>query len=162
MKRWLPHPALSLGLLACWLILNQSMSPGQILLGSVLSVAIGLLFDRLRPPELKVRKPLLLAKLMGKVSADILRSNIAVASIILGGRWRSMNSGFVEVPLELTDRYALAFLACVITSTPGTIWVRYDPDKQILLIHVFDLIDETEWIRTINDRYQRPLLEVFG
>ncbi len=162
MTRWLPHPAMSIGLLLCWLILNQSVSPGQILLGSILGVTIALLFDRLRPPEFKVRRPAILLRLLGRVTLDILRSNIAVAAIILGGRWRSVNSGFVEVPLQVTNRYALALLACIVTSTPGTIWVRYDPEAQILLIHVFDLVDETVWIHTINERYQRPLMEAFG
>jgi multicomponent K+:H+ antiporter subunit E len=30
-----------------------------------------------------------------------------------------------------------------------------------LTIHVLDLIDEREWIRTIKNRYERRLLEIF-
>ena len=92
---------------------------------------------------------------------DIVRSNIAVARIIVSGRSRAVTSGFVAVPLRLTDRYGLAVLACIITSTPGTIWVSYDSGHGILLIHVLDLVDEAAWIRTIGDRYERLLLEVF-
>ena len=29
------------------------------------------------------------------------------------------------------------------------------------MIHVLDLVDESEWIRTIKDRYERRLLEIF-
>ena len=29
------------------------------------------------------------------------------------------------------------------------------------MIHVLDLIDESEWVRTIKGRYERLLLEIF-
>jgi len=31
-----------------------------------------------------------------------------------------------------------------------------------LTIHVLDLVDETEWVRTIKGRYERLLLEIFA
>jgi multicomponent K+:H+ antiporter subunit E len=79
---------------------------------------------------------------------------------VLSRRDRSV-SGFVEIPLELTDPYGLAALACIITSTPGTVWVRHDPEERRLLIHVLDVVDEEGWIRSIQQRYERPLLEIF-
>ena len=62
---------------------------------------------------------------------------------------------------ELTNEYGLAILACIITSTPGTIWMSYEPKQRVLLIHVFDLVDEATWIRMIAERYERPLREIF-
>lgn len=53
-------------------------------------------------------------------------------------------------------------LACIITSTPGTAWARYDSARGVLTIHVLDLIDEQAWLRTIKDRYERRLREIFG
>ena len=40
-----------------------------------------------------------------------MRSNIAVARIILGPRARSETSGFLDIPLELRAPYGLAVLA---------------------------------------------------
>ena len=82
-------------------------------------------------------------------------------SRIILARNRSLNSGFVAIPLDLTDRHGLAVLACIITSTPGTIWVSYDSSANILLIHVLDLADEQVWIDTIKQRYERLLLGIF-
>ena len=96
------------------------------------------------------------------VLADIVRSNIAVARIILGRAGRKRSSGFVNIPLELRDPYGLTVLACIVTSTPGTLWVDFDPSRGVLTIHVLDLVDETEWTRTIKDRYEKPLLEIFA
>ena len=67
----------------------------------------------------------------------------------------------MNIPLDLRDPYGLAVLACIITSTPGTLWVSFDSAKGMLMIHVLDLVDENEWIRTIKGRYERLLLEIF-
>jgi multicomponent K+:H+ antiporter subunit E len=96
------------------------------------------------------------------VLIDILRSNIAVARIIVGLEPRRWTSGFVKIPLELRDPYGLTALACIITSTPGTVWVDFDPANGTLTIHVLDLVDETEWVRMIKGRYERLLLEIFA
>lgn len=162
MRRWLPYPTLTLFALATWLILNQSLAPGHLLLGAGLGLALGIGFRRLQPPPLRIRRRGLLLRLVLRVIGDIVRSNLALLRIIIGGRSRSVTSGFVSIPLDLTDPYGLVVLACIITATPGTIWMSYEPRERILLIHVFDLIDETEWIRTITDRYARPLQEIFA
>lgn len=161
-KRWLPYPTLSLFILVTWLILNQSLALGHLLLGAVLGVALGLGFGQLQPPPLRIRRPRMLLGLTARVAADIVRSNLALCRIILGGDARKATSGFVMIPLELTNPYGLAVLACIITATPGTIWMSYESQDRVLLIHVFDLVDETEWIRTITDRYARPLQEIFA
>jgi multicomponent K+:H+ antiporter subunit E len=67
----------------------------------------------------------------------------------------------VNIPLDIRNPHALALLACIITSTPGTLWVSFDEQKGLLMIHVLDLIDEGEWIRTVKGRYERHLLEIF-
>lgn len=159
-RRWLPYPLLSSLLLLIWLVLNQSMAPGSILLGTLLGVALGKVFGLLHPPKAHIRNYPLLGWLLLLVVLDIVRSNIAVARLILRHRIEA-RSGFVAIPLSLTDRYGLAVLACIITSTPGTIWVSYDSNRSILLIHVLDLVDEQTWIDSIKQRYERPLLEIF-
>jgi len=159
-RRWLPHPLLSALLLLIWLLFGQSLSPGSILLGALLGMGLGRLFALLQPPRVRLRHAHLFVGLFARVMLDIVRSNLAVARIVLR-RERRMHSGFVSVPLQLDDRHGLVVLACIITSTPGTIWVSHDPDTKRLLIHVLDLVDPQSWIDTIKQRYERPLLEIF-
>lgn len=162
MKGWLPYPSLTALLLAIWLLLNQSLAAGDIVMGAVLALAIAKFLERLELPRMRMRRPQRLAALAGRVAVDVVRSNFAVARIIVAPRGREVTSGFVAVPLELTDRYGLAILACIITSTPGTLWVSHDRAGGVLLIHVLDLIDEAQWIANIKRRYEKPLLEVFA
>ncbi|MDD3836724.1 MAG: Na+/H+ antiporter subunit E [Phenylobacterium sp.] len=161
MRRWLPHPTMSFVVLGVWLVLNQSLAVGNLLLGAFLGIGLGAAFGRLQPPPLRIRNRRIMAKLFVTVVGDVIRSNLALVRIILGGRTSKLTSGFVAIPLKLTDPYGLAVLACIITATPGTIWVSYRSAQGVLLIHVFDLIDEGEWIATITQRYERPLREIF-
>ena len=95
------------------------------------------------------------------VLVEVVRSNNAVARVILAPGRRELKSGFVHVPLDMRDPYGLTALACIVTATPGTVWVEYDSAKGTMLLHVLDLIDEEEWVRIIKDRYERRLMEIF-
>ena len=161
MTRLLPFPIASASLLALWLLLNQSLSPGHILLGGAVALFGGWALSALDPPRARPRRLGLLFRLAVLVVADIVRSNVAVAGIILDFE-RRRSPGFVEIPLELRDPYGLAMLACIITSTPGTLWVDFNEASGTLTIHVLDLVDKTEWVRTIKSRYERLLLEIFA
>lgn len=158
--RLLPYPLLSAVLALVWMVLNQSTSPATMLLGAVLGIVLARAYGVLQPPMARVRKPWSALRLLGRVVVDIARSNLAVARLILAGR-REINSGFVSIPLVLTDRHGLAVLACIITSTPGTVWVSYDARGGVLLIHVLDLVNDDAWIQTIQRRYESLLLEIF-
>lgn len=160
--RVLPYPIASTGLLGFWLLLNQSLSLGQFLLGAGVGLVGGWALAALELPKLRLRRPLTILRLAATVFTDIVKSNIAVAKIILGFGSKERGPGFVEIPLELRDPYGLAALACIITSTPGTLWVKFDEPTGTLTIHVLDLVDRSEWIRTIKARYERPLLEIFA
>jgi len=158
----LPFPIVTAGLLGLWLLLNQSLSSGHILLGGVIGVVGGWSLERLALPKVRLRRPGTICRLAASVLKDIVLSNIAVARIVLGLRQRGWVSGFVEIPLELRDPYGLAALAFIITSTPGTLWADFDATDGVLTIHVLDLVDRSEWIRTIKERYEQPLLEIFA
>jgi len=88
-------------------------------------------------------------------------SNFAVARIVLGLGSRNRVAGFLSLPLELRHPAGLAVIACIITATPGTSWVRYDRETNAVTIHVLDLADEQAWIRVFKERYERRLLEIF-
>lgn len=160
MMALMPYPILSAFLLGMWLLLNQSLSPGHLLFGSIVGVAGGLAISTLQIPTGRVKKPASIVRLAFIVLVDIVRSNIAVTRIILAPA-RKASSGFVTIPLDLRNHYGLAILACIITSTPGTVWVNFDSTRSLLLIHVLDLVDEATWLDLIKNRYERLLMEIF-
>jgi multicomponent K+:H+ antiporter subunit E len=161
MSRLLPHPLLTLVLLLIWLMLTR-FSLGHVLLGGAIAILASQALASLHPEGPRLRRWDKIARLAGVVFADILRSNAAVASLILThGRHGRRRSGFLDVPLDLRDRNGLAWLAVIITATPGTAWIEYDAGSDMLLIHVFDLVDEDGWRFLIKNRYESLLLEIF-
>ncbi|ARO88221.1 Na+/H+ antiporter subunit E [Nitrosospira lacus] len=161
MKRWPSLTLFTVMLLALWFLLNDTLAPGQLLLGLLLTVAITLGTAVMRPLRARPHHLLVAARLIFVVLLDIARSNIAVAGVILGSAKRRSNSGFMKIPIDLRDPYGLAALACIITATPGTVWAGLSADGSDLTLHVLDLQDEETWIRTIKHRYERPLMEIF-
>lgn len=157
----LPYPLLTASLLAMWLLLN-GVSLGHVVLGTAIAVAASNVTAALQPAKPRLRRWHLLPRLVMIVLADIWRSNVAVARLILRADQSRRHSGFVVVPLELRDPTGLAILSCIVTSTPGTAWVEYDSGNNKLLLHVFDLVDEAHWIDLIKHRYERLLLEIFA
>ncbi len=109
----------------------------------------------------RYRRPLTVFKLAAVVLLDIVRSNLAVAAIVVRPGTRGRVAGFVDIPLDTRHPMALAALACIITATPGTTWAKYDSLANVVTIHVLDLVDGPAWVRTIKNRYVAKLKEVF-
>ncbi|MBS7540989.1 Na+/H+ antiporter subunit E [Ancylobacter lacus] len=156
-----PFPRLFLALWALWLLLNQSLSTGQLLLGAVVAYGAAWAMAALDPPAARPKAPRAVLLLLGRVLVDVVRSNIAVGRIILGRGRRDRATGLMTVHLDLTDRYGLAVLSIILTATPGTLWLNHDPARNELLLHVLDFVDEGEWTDIIKNRYERLLIEIF-
>lgn len=149
-------------LLVLWLLLNQSAGAADVLIGAAVALGGTLAYARLRSPGKRIRaRAWTIAELIALVLADIVRSNFAVARIVLGLHRARRTAGFLTMPLEVRDPRALAAMACIITATPGTSWARYDRTRNLLTIHVLDLVEEEAWIRLFKQRYERKLMEIF-
>jgi multicomponent K+:H+ antiporter subunit E len=159
-KRWFPAPLLSALLLVVWLLLNNTLDPAQIVLGALLAIVVPRFTDRLRPERPRIRKPLVIARLGLVVLWDIVLSNIEVARRILGPE-EAIKPAFVWMPLELTDPHAIVSLAGIITMTPGTLSAELSPDRRHLLVHAFNVDDESALIAQMKARYEAPLKEIF-
>jgi len=150
---------LPLCLLALWLLLNQSLSAGHIVLGLGLAVGLAWASTRLRPLASRPRGVWRLGRLVPRLLVDVVKSNAMVARLI----WRpgrELSPGFITVPLRLRDPHGLALLACCLTYTPGTVVVDVRRGHSVTL-HILDLQNEAVWISMIQARYERILLEVF-
>lgn len=161
MKRLLPAPWLSLALWVLWLVLNLSLSVGNLLLGALLAFLAPLLMAPLRPLPIRIRRPGVMLRLFLRVGYDVLVSNLEVAWGVLNARRQPPRSRFIKIPLDLRDANGLAALSMITTVVPGTIWSELALDRSLLLLHVFDLDDEQRFIEHFKQSYERPLMEIF-
>jgi multicomponent K+:H+ antiporter subunit E len=162
MKRWLPFPLLWTVLVAMWLVLYQTLDAANLVLAALVALAAVHALAALQSPQTRLRKPLAVAELLLLVFGDIVRSNVAVAWIVLRPGAGRRNAEFAEIPLTLRNPVGLAALACIVTSTPGTAWAGYDTQTGVMTLHVLDLVDAEHWVSTIKTRYERRLIAIFG
>ena len=161
MKTLLPAPLLSLVLWVLWLLLNHSSSLGHLTMGGLLAWVIPLLTRGLRPLPVRVRRPVCIVRLGVRVVFDALLSNLAVLRcLLLAHRYRPL-SGFVSIPLQLSDPNALAALAVIVSLTPGTVWAEIALDRSQLMLHVLDMTDPQRIVDHVKLHYEGPLLEIF-
>ena len=114
--RLIPFPLLTLSLLAMWILLT-GFSPGHIVFGAVIAVMVSRTMLSLRPERPTVRIGRAAMQLAAIVLVDIVRSNIAVAKIILL-RPQERRSAFIELPTALRSPDALAALAETLEGKP--------------------------------------------
>ena len=160
--RWLPHPLLSLSLVVLWLLLQNDVSAGHVVLGAVLGVLIPLVTAPFWPNRPTIRRPLVAVRFVLVVLWDIVVANVVVAQLILFRRPESLTPHFLVIPLDTRSAYAITVLAGTITMTPGTLSADVDREHRHLLVHSVDTGDPEEAIRTIKRRYEAPLREIFG
>ncbi|RDJ07909.1 Na+/H+ antiporter subunit E [Rhizobium grahamii] len=155
-----PYPVLTVCLVLMWLLLN-GFSIGQLVLGILVAVFASWGMASLRTEKPALVKWYLLPKLFFRVLVDIVKSNLSVSWIILR-RGRRHDPGFLTIELEVRNRFALALLAIILTSTPGSAWLEYDSNDNTVLLHVLDIQNEAVWRDTVKNRYEKLLMEIFA
>lgn len=159
-SRWLPHPALSVLLALLWLLVNNTLGAGHVVLGAFLGWSLPLLLRGYLIHVPAVRKPVLLCRFVLMVLHDIAVANLNVARLVLGPRSR-LNPAFVEVPMAIEDPFVLAVLTSIVSLTPGTVSAGLSSDHRTLLLHALDASDVDALAHEVKTRYEAPLLEIF-
>lgn len=160
MKTIFPHPILSFVLWLIWLLLNNTFAAGHMLLGAVLATVLPLMTLSFWPDNIRIQHPLSLFKFILIVIWDILLANIEVARLILGKN-SSLESKFIEIPLEIQQPISISLLANTISLTPGTVSCDVSEDKKTLIVHALHSPEPSQTIAEIKQRYEQPLKKVF-
>lgn len=160
MNRLFPAPYLSLAMCGLWLLLTQSLNPGNLLIAAVIGVVGPIWSAPLRPSPARLNRLPVALRLTLLVGYDVIRSNFEVAWI---GTFRrgGPRSAFVRIPLEMRDANGLAALAIITTVIPGTVWSELAMDRSAMLLHVFDVDDVDDYVARFKARYEVPLMEIF-
>ena len=160
LRRLLPAPGLSCIVVVFWLLMSDSFTLGQLLLGMLLGVVVPLFAARLDREFARIGTLRPVPKLLCVVLWDILLSNLRVAAQVLGPE-KKLTPGFVWMPLDIGNIHGIAALTSFITLTPGTVSTALSDDRRYLLIHVLHLTDADALIAEIKRRYEAPLMEIF-
>ncbi len=160
MRRLVPHPGLSVLLLITWVLAFQAVDVGTLLLGTLVALLIPRFTARFWPESPSRVRLGPLARLLAVLVLDILIANIKVAVLIVGPT-RRLRPGFLVVPVELREPFAITLFANIISLTPGTVSSNLSGDRRALLVHSLDVDDPDVAVQIMKHRYERPLREVF-
>ncbi|MBX4335983.1 Na+/H+ antiporter subunit E [Bartonella raoultii] len=161
MSSFCPFPFFSMAIVFMWLTLN-GFSFGQLLLGIIIALFSGWVMRFLEPEKITIKSWRAVFCLIFRVFIDSITSNLSVACFILTKKAQRQQSGFIVVPLLLKNRTALAVLACILSVTPGTVWIAYNRKNNELLLHVLNFKNEYNYQKLIKQRYEQLLLEIFS
>jgi len=159
-RRWLPHPVTSAVLFVVWLLLNHTLAAGHIVLGAALGLFIPLFTRRFFPEPVYLTRVGTMLRFLIVVLWDIVAASFTVARLSLGPLSK-LRPRFVRIPVALADDFALTALTSTISLTPGTVSAEIAPDREHILIHALDVDDEAALVRTIKERYEAPIKEIF-
>jgi len=157
--RRLAHPWLSGLLAASWLLLQHSLAPVHLLSAALIGAIVPRLLHRFLPAAPRIRWGLAL-RLVGVVLRDIVVANITVARLVLGPVAR-LQPAWITVPLTLTHPTAIALLASIITTTPGTVSCAIDEERHFIWVHALHCTDPAGMVADIQARYEQPLMAIF-
>ena len=161
MTRLLPHPALSVLLVAMWMVMVGDLTFGTLFLGLVIGVAVPLFTAPWWPGRPKLRYRFVPAYL-GVVVWDIVVANFQVAGLILFKPNRDLRPAWLTIPLELTSPEAITVFAGTISLTPGTVSCDISACGTYLLVHALHAPDPAAEVRTIKARYEVRLMRIFA
>lgn len=164
LKPLLGDPLAVLSLTLLWLLLQGSLAASQVLLGLILASAITAASGRFWAGRQQPRRPLLIALYLWRAAVDVVIANLRIAALILTPS-RHPQPAFVELPVALTEPFALYILATTISLSPGSLSADLSEDRQVLLLHLLDApepADAAIECAKIKNRYERLLLEVFS
>jgi multicomponent K+:H+ antiporter subunit E len=159
-RRWLAHPWLSIVIAACWLLLQGSLAPVHWLWAAAIGLVTPWLAHDFIGPASRVRAGTIV-RLALRVLLDIVVANMAVARLVLDPT-RQPRPAWLRVRHGLDDARAVALLATIITTTPGTVSCVVEEARGEILVHALDAADPAQVAAEILERYAQPLKEIFG
>lgn len=159
-RRYLPRVFNFVLLFVVWILLTNTFTFGNFLLGAILAWLIPVLVGGLQSAAPRVAKPLKSVRYVLILLGDIIASNIVVAKQVLGPLDK-LKPGFIAIPLELQRPLPLTLLASTISLTPGTISTEVSADNRTLYVHALNVENESKLVEQIKTRYETPLKEIF-
>ncbi|MEW6694239.1 MAG: Na+/H+ antiporter subunit E [Pseudomonadota bacterium] len=155
-----PHPLLSWLLGVAWLLLAGSVAPVHWLAALAIGWAVPRLVRAFLGPANRIAWGPALGLTL-RVLWDIVVANVAVARLVLGPTQR-LRPAWLRVPLASRHPLVNSLLASIVTTTPGTVSAVVDEQRGVLWVHALDCPDAAAAVREIQQRYEGPLLRIFG
>jgi multicomponent K+:H+ antiporter subunit E len=159
MNAWLRHPVYCGVLALTWMVLNESFTLGDLVVGYGLGLLILLVHRDFWTERVRVVRPGTALRLVAVFGWEIVKANLQVARIVLAPRI-AVQPAFIALPLRLRNDLTITMLANMITLTPGTLSVDVADDRSALYVHCLSAADVESVREQILRDFEQPLTEI--
>ena len=142
-----------------WMFLANTFSPQTFIVGYLLGLFMIWMMRSMFKQRFYMYTVWAILKLIGLFCVELWKANIDVVGHALRPKI-TMEPAFFAYPTKLQSDWEITLLSCLITLTPGTIVVSVSEDQQTLYIHAIDLEDVDEVIESIQQSFEKAIMEV--
>lgn len=157
-----PNLAAVVVLTLVWVLLWDRISLFLVLTGVLLSLLVFLVFP-LPPIERVARvRPVALARLVGRLVVDVVRSSVRVVGLAFARR--TPRSAIIRVRLRTRSDLFLTMTAELVSLVPGSIVLEVRRETSTLYLHVLDTVEPAALAQAARDVLdaEARVLRAFG
>ncbi|MGI3779305.1 MAG: Na+/H+ antiporter subunit E [Janthinobacterium lividum] len=157
-----PSPAAVVVLTVTWVLLWDQVSLFLVLTGVLLSVLVFVVFPLPRVERDGRIRPLALARLVGRLAVDVVRSSIRVVALAFSSR--TPPSAIIRVQLRSRSDLVLTLTAELVSLVPGSIVLEVRRATSTLYLHVLDTVEPAALEQAAQDVLdaEARVLRAFG
>ena len=157
-----PSLAAVVVLTVVWVLLWDGFSLFIVLTGVLLSLLVGLVFPLPRIERSGRVRPVALARLVGRLAADLVRSSVRVVALAFSRR--TPRSAIIRVRLRTRSDAVLTMTAELVSIVPGSIVLEVHRERSTLYLHVLDTVEPAALARAEQDVLdaEARVLRAFG
>jgi multicomponent Na+:H+ antiporter subunit E len=142
-----------------WLLTIGELSWGDSLIALIVSASLLLLLGYRptgQPASIMISRILAFWPFLLIALREIVVATWNVAVIVLG--FRLAEPGYVEVPVGERTPVGIVVTSWLTTLIPGSVLIDIEPERNVMIFHVFDASDPRAFVASLEhiyDRYQR-------
>ena len=91
---------------------------------------------------------------------ELIKANMLVAYEVITPSL-NMKPGIVAFPMSVKSDLEIIILTTVVALTPGTSPIQLSDDKKFLYIHAMNIGDRDEFVRDIQEGFERRIIQLF-
>lgn len=142
-----------------WMFLSVSFKPSTFIVGYILGLLMLFIVRRSFSTRFYLDKVWAVIKLTLLFLKELTLSNFSVLMLIIKPKM-PIRPAIFAMPTVLEKDWEITLLSSLITLTPGTIVIDISDDNKTLYIHSLDFEDIDEAIQSIQNTFEKAILEV--
>lgn len=142
-----------------WMFLSNNLSAQGFIIGYLLGLLMLYVMRHIFQSRFYMWRVWSVIKLFFLFLSELWKANIDVVKHAFKPKL-TMEPAFFAYPTTLSADWEITLLSNLITLTPGTVVVHVADDAQTLYIHALDIDDVDEAIESIQQSFERAILEV--